>query len=173
MGRARTSEQDLLFALDQLVEIALRAMSTSLNDPLTATRSIDRLEAALRGLCRRVPPPSLRRDEAGAPRVLARWATLPAAIASVFDPLRTVADRAPMVARRLVDAIAAVARDAPDVRATAELRRQLEGLREPIRRLDEVSRRDVLDHVERAALAIDAASARVASAAPRLATARR
>ncbi len=161
IGRARTSEQDLLFGIDQLVEIALRSMSTGLNDPLTATRAIDRLEAALRRLCPRVPPPSLRLDERGQARVVAPWPTIVDAVAAALGPLRSSAAGAPMVARRLIDAVAAVAPDAPDGRAIAALRLQLDGLREPVGRLDEVSRREAQELLDRAAKALDAASTRL------------
>lgn len=47
VGAERTSLQDPLFAINQLVEMALRALSPSLNDPFTATNCIDRLSSAL------------------------------------------------------------------------------------------------------------------------------
>ncbi len=46
-GAERTSMQDPEFAVHQLVEIALRALSPGVNDPYTAVNCIDRLAAAL------------------------------------------------------------------------------------------------------------------------------
>jgi uncharacterized membrane protein len=46
-GDVRTPTQDARFSLHLLVEMALRALSSSLNDPFTAMACIDRLSAAL------------------------------------------------------------------------------------------------------------------------------
>lgn len=161
IDHARTSEQDVRFAISQLVEIALRAMSTGLNDPHTATRCVDRLEAGLRRLCRRVPPPAARRDEGGRLRLVARWPGLEDTIGGAFDPLRVVAGQTPLLLGRLVDAIAAIAPDAPDGQAVSALRRQVEGLRGCTQQFDEVSRREARLWLARATGALDAAAARV------------
>lgn len=47
LGPARVSSQDLEFAIRQLVEVAVRALSPGINDPHTAISVIDRLGAAL------------------------------------------------------------------------------------------------------------------------------
>ncbi|MFN2238303.1 MAG: DUF2254 domain-containing protein [Thermoanaerobaculia bacterium] len=47
LGSVRTPTQDVRFSLHLLVEMALRALSPSLNDPFTAIACIDRLSAAL------------------------------------------------------------------------------------------------------------------------------
>lgn len=47
LGSVRTPTQDVRFSLNLLVEMALRALSPSLNDPFTAIACIDRLSAAL------------------------------------------------------------------------------------------------------------------------------
>jgi uncharacterized membrane protein len=43
----RSPGQDIVFLVNQMVEIALRALSPSLNDPWTAMGSLDRLGSAL------------------------------------------------------------------------------------------------------------------------------
>jgi uncharacterized membrane protein len=50
LGRHRNLEQDLEFAIAQLVEIALRALSPAINDTYTALYCIDWLGEAIRGL---------------------------------------------------------------------------------------------------------------------------
>src|SRR3546814_19083592 len=40
VGAARTPTQDLEYLFDELVEIALRALSPAINDPFTATTSL-------------------------------------------------------------------------------------------------------------------------------------
>jgi uncharacterized membrane protein len=47
LGDVRTPTQDARFSLHLLVEMALRALSPSLNDPFTAMACIDRLSAAI------------------------------------------------------------------------------------------------------------------------------
>ena len=71
LGAQRTALQDLRFLIDELVEIADRALSPGINDPFTAVTCMDWLGAALSELCRRKLPEPLRRDEEGAVRVIA------------------------------------------------------------------------------------------------------
>ena len=52
LGRQRVSSSDLEFAIRQLVEVAVRALSPGINDPHTAMSVLDRLGAAL---CDAVP----------------------------------------------------------------------------------------------------------------------
>lgn len=60
IGKDRTYEQDLEFAFDQLVEIAIRALSPGINDPFTAIICIDRIGSALSQLAqRKFPSPYL------------------------------------------------------------------------------------------------------------------
>jgi uncharacterized membrane protein len=44
-GEDRTAEQDAAFAVQQLVEVALRALSPGINEPFTAIMVIDRLRS--------------------------------------------------------------------------------------------------------------------------------
>ena len=52
-GAMRTPAQDVEFVINQLVEIALRALSPGINDPFTAVTCIDRLASGLARLARR------------------------------------------------------------------------------------------------------------------------
>ena len=49
-GSSRTSDQDIEFSVDELVEIALRALSPGINDPFTAITCIHWITAALASL---------------------------------------------------------------------------------------------------------------------------
>jgi uncharacterized membrane protein len=53
LGESRTPAQDLEFMIDELVEIALRALSPGINDPFTAVTSIHWMGAALAKLADR------------------------------------------------------------------------------------------------------------------------
>src|SRR5690349_16663720 len=55
LGRERTLEQDLAFALRILVDIAVRALSPAVNDPTTAVQVLDDIEDVLLHLARRWP----------------------------------------------------------------------------------------------------------------------
>ncbi|MBU4436255.1 MAG: DUF2254 domain-containing protein [Alphaproteobacteria bacterium] len=66
----RTALQDLRFLVDELVEIAARALSPGVNDPFTAITCLDWLGAALSDLAARQLPSHLRVDEDGALRVI-------------------------------------------------------------------------------------------------------
>jgi uncharacterized membrane protein len=65
LGPRPAAAQDLEFAVRQMVEVALRALSPGINDPFTAMAVLDRLGAALSGLAGRyLPPAVVLRDDA-------------------------------------------------------------------------------------------------------------
>ena len=47
VGNGRNEQQEIEFPINQLLEVALRALSPAVNDPFTAIRCIDRLGAGL------------------------------------------------------------------------------------------------------------------------------
>ncbi|BDG73620.1 DUF2254 domain-containing protein [Roseomonas fluvialis] len=64
IGPRPAAAQDLEFAVRQLVEVAVRALSPGINDPFTAMAVLDRLGAVLAGLVgRHLPAPVLWRDD--------------------------------------------------------------------------------------------------------------
>ncbi len=64
IGRHRNPTQDIEFSIDQLVEIALVALSPGVNKPFTAVNCIDRLAESLSMLTRRYFPPAyLTKDD--------------------------------------------------------------------------------------------------------------
>ena len=74
IGYVRTPEQDPKYGLDQLVEVALRALSPGINDPFTAISSINYLGAGLQLAFRSPVPSSVHRDKKGNVR-LHSWKT--------------------------------------------------------------------------------------------------
>lgn len=70
LGPDRTQEQDPQFTLLQLCEIAGRALSPGINDPLTACRAMDALERALLSLFGRSEPDPARRSSNGRLRLV-------------------------------------------------------------------------------------------------------
>lgn len=71
VGSRRTALQDMRFLIDELVEIAARALSPGVNDPFTANSCLDWLSAAMADLARRDLPSRLRADDDGQLRVIA------------------------------------------------------------------------------------------------------
>lgn len=69
IGTFPTSEQDILFPIQQLEEMAIRALSPGINDPRTAIECLDHLTASISILARRPQPAELLEDEAGTPRI--------------------------------------------------------------------------------------------------------
>ncbi|MGG7056656.1 DUF2254 domain-containing protein [Nitrosomonas sp. ANs5] len=63
IGEQRTPEQDLEFFLLELSDMAVKALSPSINDPTTAKHCIDRLTQILRAVGSRRPPAPLRTKE--------------------------------------------------------------------------------------------------------------
>jgi uncharacterized membrane protein len=159
VGRVRTPEQDVEFAFQQLVEIAIRALSPSINDPVTAGAVIDRLGAALVRAGGRRLPPRQRHGADGRVRVLVPVVTLPEIVRAALDPLRLHAERDPWVVARLIDMVASVARrtDRPALRAA---------LLDQLVRLEQAVREAGTMDADRAHLAERIVAARGALAAP-------
>jgi uncharacterized membrane protein len=105
----RTSAQDVEFELGRLVEIALRALSTGRNDAFTAVSCIDHLSAALVQLARRPFPPTVRRDDEGAVRLIVPpGPSLADLIAHVFDDLIALRPDLPSLTVSLLDGLGRV-----------------------------------------------------------------
>ncbi|WP_439599138.1 DUF2254 domain-containing protein [Falsiroseomonas sp.] len=122
LGDARSVEQDLEFAVRQLVEIGLRALSPGINDPFTAIAVLDRLGAALCGLAGRgLPSGQLHRE--GRLR-LARPATDYDGLAdAMFHMMRQGGAGQAAVMIRLLEVLEVVATVERDPRRRATLRR--------------------------------------------------
>jgi uncharacterized membrane protein len=105
IGHVRTPTQDLEFSIRQLVDIALRALSPSLNDANTATVVIDRMRGALSRLMGKALPGSVYRDGSGRVRVVAKQNSHAGIIDSALNQIRQSAAGQPDVIIRLLAAI--------------------------------------------------------------------
>jgi uncharacterized membrane protein len=122
----RTTEQDALFGVRQLVDVALKALSPGVNDTTTAILCVDWLGAVLVGFIQRDFPPLLRRDEKGALRVIgpiARWDEI---IALAFDEIRQSAHGNATVLRRQIELLEDLAEEATSPPRRRCLRRHAE-----------------------------------------------
>lgn len=107
-GPHRTLTQDLAFAIDQLVEIALRALSPAVNDTFTALTCIDWLGESLCKMSVRWNPRRVHRDHQGHVRVIAAEARYERFIERAFDKVRQAGQGMPAVLIRQLEALAKV-----------------------------------------------------------------
>ncbi len=109
IGAHRTDTQDIEFEVLQLVEVGLRAMSPSLNDPFTAINCIDQLGGALAHLAGRQFPPSYLEDDDGSLRVIADRTSYTGIVNAAFNQLRQASLHHPAVMIRMLETISQVA----------------------------------------------------------------
>jgi uncharacterized membrane protein len=125
-GNERTEQQDIAFPIEQLVEIALRAISPAVNDPFTAIRCIDRLAASLSQLAQRSLPSPYRYDHEQKLRIIAEPPTFEYLVDRAFNQIRQYAQSDAAVAIRLLEAIALIATYVETPKQRAVLRRHTE-----------------------------------------------
>jgi uncharacterized membrane protein len=107
-GPHRTLTQDLSFAVDQLVEIAIRALSPAVNDTFTALACIDWLGDGLGKIAARWEPATVYRDGAGHLRVLTVKVSFDRLAERAHDKIRQSSRGMPAVMIRQLDALAKV-----------------------------------------------------------------
>lgn len=111
IGGSRTPTQDVDFSLHQLVEIAVRALSTSLNDPYTAITCLDWVGAALARLAKRDFPSRYRCDDDGKLRLVLQLENFPHIMQTALQPIRHYGKNSPAVLLRLMKIIASLKED--------------------------------------------------------------
>jgi len=109
-GPHRTLTQDLAFAIDQLVEIAIRALSPAVNDTFTAITCIDWLADGLCKIAARWNPRVVHRDGRGQVRVLAAEVRYERFVERAFDKVRQAGRGMPAVLIRQLDGLARIVR---------------------------------------------------------------
>jgi uncharacterized membrane protein len=108
-GPHRTLMQDPVFAIDQLVEIAIRALSPAVNDTFTALTCLDWLSEGLCRLSQRELTNDVFRDEEGRIRLVSAGWSYERMISRAFDKIRQAAVGMPAVFIRMLDSISVVA----------------------------------------------------------------
>ena len=107
INRTRTVEQDAAFGFRQIVDVALRALSPSLNDTTTAILCINYLADLLRHAAAREVESPYRRHE-GRLRVIATRAKFDDFVHLAFDQLRESGASNAAIVERLLWAIATI-----------------------------------------------------------------
>jgi uncharacterized membrane protein len=108
-GPHRTLMQDPVFAIDQLVEIAIRALSPAVNDTFTALTCIDWLSAGLSQVSSRPLSEGIYRDRFGRVRLIETDPSYARMVNRAFDKIRQSCAGMPAVIIRLLDSLSSVA----------------------------------------------------------------
>jgi len=112
VGDERTYEQDPLFAIRVLADIALRALSPAVNDPTTAVQALDAIDGLLRALATRQLSVGQIAGSDGTIRVrlvLPTWDEYIAVALDEIIALRYVSPNVSARIRRLLDELTALA----------------------------------------------------------------
>jgi uncharacterized membrane protein len=107
-GPNRTLAQDLAFAVDQLVEIAIRALSPAVNDTFTALTCIDWLGAGLCKITSEWRPIRIHRDGHGYVRVITAHVSYAQLVERAFEKIRQAGRGMPAVLIRQLDALSKI-----------------------------------------------------------------
>ncbi len=97
VGSNRTLTQDPGFAIDQLAEVAIRALSPAVNDTFTALNCIDWLGDCLCRVARDPLPDGIYRDVGGAVRLVDPVVTFDRLMKGAFDKIRQAGRGMPAV----------------------------------------------------------------------------
>ena len=115
-GPHRTLTQDVAFGVDQLVEIAIRALSPAINDTFTALTCIDWLADCL---CKIAPvwsPTQVHRDARGVIRVISGQVSYERLVQRAFEKIRQASRGMPAVMIRQLDALTTIMEQTTDPR---------------------------------------------------------
>ncbi|MBE0621447.1 MAG: DUF2254 domain-containing protein [Burkholderiales bacterium] len=108
ISRHRTLEQDAAFGIRQIVDMALRALSPSVNDTTTAVMCVDYLGAILARLASRNIPSSHRYED-GELRVITIGPSFASLVAESFDQIRGSAQANVGIMLRMLGALQTIA----------------------------------------------------------------
>lgn len=123
-GPHRTLTQDVAFGVDQLVEIAIRALSPAVNDTFTALTCIDWLGDSL---CKIAPvwtPTQVHRDHLGVIRVISDQVSYERLVQRAFEKIRQAGRGMPAVMIRQLDALTTIMEQTTDAQRASVLMQQ-------------------------------------------------
>jgi uncharacterized membrane protein len=108
IGSHRILTQDVSFGIDQLTEIAIRALSPAVNDTFTALTCVDWLGECLCKIAARWCPARVHRDEHGDIRVISAEPGYDRLVQRAFEKIRQSSLGMPAVMIRQLEALAQV-----------------------------------------------------------------
>ncbi len=109
VGPQRSPLQDAEYAIHQLVEIAVRALSPGINDPFTAIACINRLGSAVSFLAGRSFPSAHLCDDEGRLRLVTKPWTFAGVVNAAFDQIRQNGQTNVAVTTRLLETLTMIA----------------------------------------------------------------
>jgi len=121
IGPTRTMQQDVEFGVIQIVDIALKAMSSAVNDPSTAITCVDQLARILIRFVSRSPPLSLLCYPPHVVRVIVPWIGYDSLLDTAFEQIRHYAAADIAVSLRILRALDDIASTCSDPRVTQSL----------------------------------------------------
>jgi uncharacterized membrane protein len=123
-GPHRTLTQDPVFAIDQLAEIGIRALSAAVNDTFTALTCIDWLSDGLCKISGRDLEEGIFRDRNGRVRLIEFDPSYARMVGRAYDKIRQAAGGMPAVMIRLMNGIGHVMEYTADPKQRAVLQRE-------------------------------------------------
>jgi uncharacterized membrane protein len=108
IGKTKTSRQDIEYSIDQMVEIAVRALSPGVNDPYTAITCIDNLTSTMSYLAQTKFPSKYRFDEEKNLRIAASTFDFKGVLDTAFNQIRQMSGGNAAVIIRLMEALTTV-----------------------------------------------------------------
>lgn len=109
LGSQRTLVQDVTFGINELVEVAIRALSPAINDPFTAMTCLDWLGSALCYICARTFPQPKLFDHQNHLRLIRSPVTFTGLTDAAFNQIREYGRTSMAVTLRLMETIKVVA----------------------------------------------------------------
>jgi uncharacterized membrane protein len=122
LASERQSSDDLEYAVRQLVEVAVRALSPGINDPYTAISVLDRLGAALCEIAPRRLPSGVHLRE-GRPVLVVPTVSYSGLVDEMLHMIRQSAEGIPAVIIRILEVLETVAKCEPQSDRITTLRR--------------------------------------------------
>jgi uncharacterized membrane protein len=153
IGRHRTLLQDSEFAIAQIVEIAIRALSPAVNDTFTGVACVDWLADALLLLAEKPPIEGNWFDTTGELRVWIPAVRIERLVKLAFDQIRQASATTPAVLIRQLEVIRRIGPRMPDA-ARRALAEQAEAIRDTATALVALDRRDLEAAYERGRAAL-------------------
>jgi uncharacterized membrane protein len=160
-GLERTPHQDVKHGIMEIMDIAVKGMSPSVNDPTTATNSIQRLGQVLLDMAWRERGDSVEKDDAGNVRLIVRRPRLADSVDVAFHQIRHYSAQNATVMIVLIETLADLAALSPRA-ARSAFTDQLDAVLR-------TARSQIEDHTDRARVEVAATAAleRVQAEPPR------
>jgi uncharacterized membrane protein len=125
IGNGRTPTQDVIYAVNQLVEMAVRAMSPAINDPFTAMTCLDYIGQGLAQFIQQGEKSPYYYDHDNQLRLILEPVTFDELLKTAFDMLRHCSCDNASVLLHMLEVIDRISRETKPAEARQELLRHV------------------------------------------------